>query len=324
MASVATLHCIDSTQVDVGRNTAYISASHLIYTNLISPSYYYQTCSPSPSCYFPNRSPTLDSLSHLIVLELPASLHPFLSGDQGQKKTTTYNSTEIFNPLQWKFFEHKQASSSLYKRVYIHRGSHKWTADVCVSAARWYVFPRSLAPPRGRSAEWRPRTFGAAVEIDEGQPGLEGGDRWAGGPRTGSSPARVALRSNSCWFGVVGRMLAVTWRTNHNRERRMSCTERLRSHFRIPTRTRCAACRTEQRTAAVPRIGHEVAAETAERTSTGSMRPAAQSLAVSALSRWRGKNTEWEVGGGGGEDEENRGKLLQTQESRAKSFTKRK
>ncbi len=76
-----------------------------------------------------------------------------------------------------------------------------------------------------------------------------------------------------------------TWRTNHNRERRMSCTERLRSHFRIPTRTRCAACRTEQRTAAVPRIGHEVAAETAERTSTGSMRPAAQSLAVSALSR---------------------------------------
>ena len=100
MASVATLHCIDSTQVDVGRNTAHISASHLIYTNLISPSYYYQTCSPSPSCYFPNRSPTLDSLSHLIVLE------------------------------------HKQASSSLYKRVYIHRGSHKWTADVCVSAAR--------------------------------------------------------------------------------------------------------------------------------------------------------------------------------------------
>ena len=79
-------------------------------------------------------------------------------------------------------------------------------------------------------------------------------------------------------------MLAGTWRTNHNRERRMSCTERLRSHFRIPTRTRCAACRTEQRTAAVPRIGHEVAAETAERTSTGSMRPAAQSLAVSALS----------------------------------------
>ena len=86
MASVATLHCIDSTQVDVGRNTAHISASHLIYTNLISPSYYYQTCSPSPSCYFPNRSPTLDSLSHLIVLELPASFHPFLSGDQGQKK----------------------------------------------------------------------------------------------------------------------------------------------------------------------------------------------------------------------------------------------
>lgn len=86
MASVATLHCIDSTQVDVGRNTAHISASHLIYTNLTSPSYYYQTCSPSPSCYFPNRSPTLDSLSHLIVLELPASFHPFLSGDQGQKK----------------------------------------------------------------------------------------------------------------------------------------------------------------------------------------------------------------------------------------------
>ena len=86
MASVATLHCIDSTQVDVGRNTAHISVSHLIYTNLTSPSYYYQTCSPSPSCYFPNRSPTLDSLSHLIVLELPASLHPFLSGDQGQKK----------------------------------------------------------------------------------------------------------------------------------------------------------------------------------------------------------------------------------------------
>ena len=103
MASVATLHCIDSTQVYVGRNTAHISASHLIYTNLTSPSYYYQTCSPSPSCYFPNRSPTLDSLSHLIVLE------------------------------------HKQASSSLYKRVYIHRGSHKWTADVCVSAARWYL-----------------------------------------------------------------------------------------------------------------------------------------------------------------------------------------
>ena len=136
MASVATLHWTDSTQVDVGRNTAYISASHLIYTNLTSPSYYYQTCSPSPSCYFPNRSPTLDSLSHLIVLELPASFHPFLSGDQGQKKTTTYTSTEIFSPLQWKFFEHKQASSSLYKRVYIHRGSHKWTADVCVSAAR--------------------------------------------------------------------------------------------------------------------------------------------------------------------------------------------
>ena len=86
MASVATLHCIDSTQVDVGRNTAHISASHLIYTNLTSPSYYYQTCSPSPSCYFPNRSPTLDSLSHLIVLELPTSFHPFLSGDQGQKK----------------------------------------------------------------------------------------------------------------------------------------------------------------------------------------------------------------------------------------------
>ena len=125
MASVATLHCIDSTQVDVGRHTAYISASHLIYTNLISPSYYYQTCSRSPSCYFPNRSPTLDSLSHLIVLELPTSFHPFLSGDQGQKKPTTYNSTEIFSPLQWKFFEHKQASSSLYKRVYIHRGSHK-------------------------------------------------------------------------------------------------------------------------------------------------------------------------------------------------------
>ena len=35
MASVATLHWTDSTQADVGRNTAYISASHLIYTNLI-------------------------------------------------------------------------------------------------------------------------------------------------------------------------------------------------------------------------------------------------------------------------------------------------
>ena len=72
---------------------------------------------------------------------------------------------------------------------------------------------------------------------------------------------RLGMRSAIPAFGH-----AIRWRTDHHRERRIRCAERLERHFRICTRTRGAAGGTRRQTAAVPYNDHEVAAETAERT----------------------------------------------------------
>ena len=54
-------------------------------------------------------------------------------------------------------------------------------------------FPRSLAPPRGRSAEWRPRTFGAAGSGTRAE--ALRGRRRRSARRIRRSPSRSVLRA---------------------------------------------------------------------------------------------------------------------------------
>ena len=75
---------------------------------------------------------------------------------------------------------------------------------------------------------------------------------------------------------------------------------------------------TRRQTAAVLRCGHEVAAETAERTCLTGLAGTRGAVPGDPFSVCRGMAGEEHEVRSGGNDEENKGKLLQTQESCAK------